>query len=268
MFIARACWQWYTADQWGEKDKESDTKIILCKYFSFSGKELRVENTICRIFWSSLSFILLLPYFLLQYCFLQSDFSLSLLHGTLRMPDKSFGLCGVLFHQAASDHKTHRLNCSLSYRARGMWLEERKGVRKHSVYSWNVSITVLNGWSERGGHVNPGAAALLCWLPGECWGDSALVALGVPTEPVPEAGSLRTQAGKAVSWFKLCWSRRKNGSEYSRSSGFDFEREPLLCWKRYYCTGDWISFLSWQTLELFIVLCLLWEKKKPESFRQ
>lgn len=49
-----------------------------------------------------------------------------------------------------------------------------------------VSMTVLKGWLERGGHVNPGAAALLCWLLGGCWGDSALVTLGVPTEPVSE----------------------------------------------------------------------------------
>lgn len=53
-----------------------------------------------------------------------------------------------------------------------MRLEEGKGVGKFSVYSGRtaldfVCLSVLNGWLELEGHVNPGAAALLCWL---LWG--------------------------------------------------------------------------------------------------
>lgn len=55
-----------------------------------------------------------------------------------------------------------------------------------------------------------------------CWGDSALVTLGVPTQ-LCQRQKAWGHTGEAVTWFNLCWSRRKHGSEYSRSSDFNFE---------------------------------------------
>lgn len=65
VFIAKASWEWHTASQWGQSDKESDTKMISYMNTSpFLGKNLEQKKKICRLFWSSLGFILLLPYFL------------------------------------------------------------------------------------------------------------------------------------------------------------------------------------------------------------
>lgn len=178
-------------------------KIILYKYFCFSGKELRIENKICGIFRSSLSFIVLQPFFFQSYYFLQIDCNLSLLHGTLRVPDKSVRDCGVLFHQAGSDHKPTGWIFSIDIDTRVCGWKREKGwenavfLHLENSTGFCVCMTVVMVGGE-GRTCEPWGSCSALWLLGgvggtllwSLWGSPWTCARGRKAEETLWKGSL------------------------------------------------------------------------------
>lgn len=82
---------------------------------------------------------------------------------------------------------------------------------------------------------------------------------------MPEAESLRTHTGKAVSWFNLCWSKARHVSEYSRSLAFHFELLEMmpLHWRL-----NFLLVLANTGVVYFLVFVMPREKEKAESLRQ